>query len=803
MKSSILKKIRSTLFVLTPITTLTFLISCGQQNEMAISKSPNDSSQNLNQKKDDSTSHSVSQNTDISTIKSEIIDSSSLEKVKTQLELKINQLPVDQEVKDQKLKQLKRNLHLIKNAIDTDGIDADQTKLLINSLDGIFTIPPKKTEIQFRPEAPVSKERVDTFKKEVADAKPKGQNVAEFKDGVRVVKDQYKYDVPKNEINYALLEFPFLGGSQSATYEWKPSKEFGEWNGDHPPKYSPELEQLAKQIDQPLPQNAYYRTFVTPDPNNRDLLHLPTTKRNLPVPPISFYKRGPKKGQVDTDASGPWHFGLPRDIISDEYLKLIDGAMSVTIGDGTIGTKEVVGPDGQKHFEEDYRDPGEERGNLDAKRGTMNILDYQIKDGESYPLTWYFVTNTHVISQLRLKNDQGDGVYGRDKSNYDTYNKAYNTQEINISKLKKDKVKLNKIIPLVGQGDWNDYYDQIKIEPDQVKLVMIGSKVMKDNLDDYTKQPFWKDVHFLMDIGIIEITFKDVEQAKQVTEDWYNSHHNLNTSGNYVVTSDVNLLDGNQYSKLPKNPFYTLGFPTSEFEKFIPEVGLKIPENNGRSFDKPEIENILDGSISPLINKPSKLFPQARITPEQQKKLDALKPGGGDLNWTRSFRSFMSKPGQTDIFVAAPFLDDGGLILENYNSSTHKFENNDLYVFSGLGTLLDNMSGHGGMSGSGVYLNNKLWGLIYMSGPNASVAGVLNLRSYGYNYQGYYGKYNLPQYDLIYGGGKNQVKSYFDAMKHMYRNKNVKTFLFPKGFDLSHRVDVFKTTGNDLPKSEL
>lgn len=153
----------------------------------------------------------------------------------------------------------------------------------------------------------------------------------------------------------------------------------------------------------------------------------------------------------------------------------------------------------------------------------------------------------------------------------------------------------------------------------------------------------------------------------------------------------------------------------------------------------------------------------------------------------------MSTPGIMDIFIAAPYLDQGGQILETYDSQTQKFKTDDLYVFSGLGTTLDNMSGHGGMSGSAVYLKDKMYGLIYMSGPNASVAGVLNLRSYGKDYEGYYGKYNLPQYDLIYGGGQEQKKSYFDAMQHMYTDKHedVKTFLFPNGFSESHRVHVF------------
>lgn len=800
------KKINSNLsfkmkviFALSPIITLPILISCGA-NPQELDK------QGLNIKSPKQSDNSNSSSVDISSLKEQIQDLNSLDEVSKSLFKKLNSLSLNDETKAKREKELQRTIDLIRKQIQTDGIESEQTKMVINSLDEIFKPQEKEHKpIEFTPEPPVSDERVKKFEKELADARPKGQTVPEFDaSGKRIVGDQYEYDFPKKELDYVLAYFN-LGGSQSATYAWKPSKVFGLWDGPNAPKYSSELEELARKVDQPLPENAYYRTFVTPDPTDRNLIHIPTTKRSFPIPPISFYKSGPKKGQIDKDKSGPLHFGLPRDIVNNDYMELIDNAVSVSIGDGVIGTKLVKNADGTEHYAEDYRKPGEERGNTEAKRGTMNIIDYKLPNDGSYPLTWYFITNTHVLAQLRLENDKGDGVYGRDTTNYNTYNKAYNTTDINISKLIKEQVKLNQEIPLVGTGEWEKYYKQIKIDPKNVKLVMIGSQIMKQKLSELTHQDFWKGVNFLMDVGIIEITFKDEAEAKSVTENWYKKHKDTNKDGKYVLTSDVNLLDKTQYSELKENPFYAFGFPTSAFEKMIPQLNYKIPVNNGRSFDKPAIENLLDGSISPLINKPSKLFPKARASQKYLKELEPLKKGGGDLNWSRSFRSFMSTPGLMDIFIAAPYLDGGGQILEKYDDATHTFNKDDLYVFSGLGTTLDNMSGHGGMSGSAVYLKDKdnrkkMYGLVYMSGPNASVAGVLNLRSYGKNYEGYYGKYNLPKYDLIYGDGTangagEQRKSYFDAMQHMYKGQQIKTFLFPNGFDESYRKDVFKNNG--------
>ncbi len=65
-------------------------------------------------------------------------------------------------------------------------------------------------------------------------------------------------------------------------------------------------------------------------------------------------------------------------------------------------------------------------------------------------------------------------------------------------------------------------------------------------------------------------------------------------------------------------------------------------------------------------------------------------------------------------------------------------------------------------------------------------------RSEGYDYHGLYGSYNLPQYDLIYGGGKDQKTSYRQAMMALYKNKNIATALFPNGFGEDQIPSAFK-----------
>ncbi|WAM06368.1 hypothetical protein ONA23_05250 [Mycoplasmopsis cynos] len=54
--------------------------------------------------------------------------------------------------------------------------------------------------------------------------------------------------------------------------------------------------------------------------------------------------------------------------------------------------------------------------------------------------------------------------------------------------------------------------------------------------------------------------------------------------------------------------------------------------------------------------------------------------------------------------------------------------------------------------------------------------------------------YELPQYDLIYGGGKDQKEgaSYREAMKKLYESQNIKTYLFPNGFADEKVPEKFK-----------
>lgn len=802
---SLNKKIKAILFLFLSVTTFASLTACQSTNEFVSpklnSKKIDDSQNNLANKNSNNLKDSKEKSTKTPphtpTLKPESVILTLLTNSFEQLTKKINELNIDDQTKKQKLKLLTQNVNHIRESIEKNDISENQIKLSINSLDNILKVESKtKSESsKLTKENNICHNSIDKFIKNTKSADntdSDDQTIPEFKNGKRIVEDQYKYDFPQKLHNFFTSKY----GSEKlaiTNHNLKKQKQFTPWDGLNHPKYSLELEKLAREVDQPLPKNAYYRAMTTPDPKNKDKLFIPTFQRIPDIAPISFYTKGIHKGEIDENKSGPNHYGLPRVIVNNTYKDLIDNVVSILIGNGHVGTKQVHDKQGV-HTEDDYREPGQTPPDIARLRGSFNILDYQVKDGQDYPLTWYFTTNAHVARHLRLQNDEGgDGVYGRDTTNYNTHNTAYNTREVSILKLIKEQVQLNKVIPLSNQEpDWQDYYKNIKIDPAKIKLVMIGTNVMGKKVSDYTDQEFWKGVGMVIDFAIVEITFNSEEDAKLITQNWYEKHKNLNKNNDYIITSDANLLDKKQYTNLPKDPFYTLGFPISTPEKYIKEIDYG-------NVDKTQIQNKLGGSVSVWTNKPSRLFPQKNEIKTNSQQLEQLRKNGGDMNWTRGLRSFMSTPGITDWFIASPYIEEGVLSIEKYNNQTHKFDNDDWYAFSGLGTVLDNMVAGGGMSGSGVYLNDKLYGLIYSSDALSSSTGVINLRSYGKNYKGYYGKYNLPKYDLIYGDGAangtgDQKKSYFDAMQHMHTKKGqqIRTFLFPNGFGESHRVNVFE-----------
>ncbi len=78
----------------------------------------------------------------------------------------------------------------------------------------------------------------------------------------------------------------------------------------------------------------------------------------------------------------------------------------------------------------------------------------------------------------------------------------------------------------------------------------------------------------------------------------------------------------------------------------------------------------------------------------------------------------MNKPGLTDIFIAMPYVSNGFIKITKFDPAKKEFTSTP-YLFWGLGTLLDNFTGGSGMSGTGIYKDDKLYSLIYATDTRA------------------------------------------------------------------------------------
>ncbi|MDW2912180.1 Ig-specific serine endopeptidase MIP [Mesomycoplasma ovipneumoniae] len=693
------------------------------------------------------------------------------------------------------------DFQLEKTNYQTDNL----TKLIIGSFLDILK-PIEKTRELPRPSQPeIPEDRVNKYYEQLNTVAPKGQNWAIVKDGKRTVEDQYQYDFPDNEWRYYLEKY---GGGGAKVLGLDDPDGLSDYPLGKTKKVASNLKSTlddqAKKANQPLYDNASQRTFVLPKYDSSGKItgiDIPEHHKGDTSPAIHL---DPQTGQVLR--GGPGRVGLPRILPNQEYKKLTKSAISVAFRNG-----QFLRTHNGKEGEPDYLPPNEIVHFNNLHRGTLNIIDYKKEDNNKYPLTWYFITNAHVLNRLQVANDYHEGkIYGRDDDAYNTHNRQYNTWSLVFTKIK-NSVSLNNIMPTTGEPRHESYYDTVnltvrtkdtnvhnagkKLESSRnfaviddqlnnnqavpkdaelnVRTIVFGSNVFDKKLGDFTNQEKYKNMQELLDFAIMEVTFDNEEQAKTITKDWYDEHQDQKTNDkSTAITSDADFLQNDQYEKLPANQFYGLGFPLTEAET----------NQTLNEFKNKNAWESRKHSVSPYVNKDNGLYFNQDPSSEQWKN-------GGDLSWSRSYRSFMNKPGLTDIFIAMPYVSNGFIKITKFDSSKNVFSHTP-YLFWGLGTLLDNFTGGGGMSGTGIYKDNKLYSLVFATDPRASTAVSLNLRSYGNDYKGYYGTYNLPKYDLIYGS-KHQRKSYFQAMQELYKDKGIKTYLFPNGFDDSQKVDVF------------
>ncbi|AHH45271.1 Ig-specific serine endopeptidase MIP [Mesomycoplasma bovoculi] len=589
-----------------------------------------------------------------------------------------------------------------------------------------------------------------------------------FKDGKRVKRDYYKFDNPNKDVITYKNNY---GNKFEYYYDKKTLPSFLQLESEHKdtkidPSILADLDKKAKEVGQMLYQNAQKRFYSLPHLDNGKI-------DGLDINLVATNKKFPGVMVAGQNNVGPDRSGLPRVLANPNYQNLAKRAVSFYYRDGARFNS--------------TSDPASLVKFVNIHEGSATILDYKIEPDGSYPKTWYFITAAHVIANLKIANNyQKDGLWGT-LDNFNPNDLQTNTWDLEIIKLNSD-VNTDKIISptLDNPSDYKtvtltvhdkngvsnngldkqgNYTGLNPVGKMNIRTVLLGTDFFNLDLASISKQKEIQDFGLALDVGIVEITFDSEAQARLITQDFYDGHLANKLDKTDILSDD--------YYKLPPNPFYSLGFPQFKYESTLKlKDEDKYPKSNKDS----------DVARTPWINKNRDLY--SKIASNQFVDWKSL-AGGSDFSTSWGYRNFVNRPGVSDILITAPifgqqsldvpYLKDGKIVKKHY-------------LWTGLTTHIDNYVTAPGASGSGVYIGDNLYGIFAGSDSKSSTSVITNLYSSGFDYKGYYGKYNLPAYDVIYGGFADQRKSYLSALRQMHHDDlNFKTALFDKGLNWDYK----------------
>lgn len=492
-------------------------------------------------------------------------------------------------------------------------------------------------------------------------------------------------------------------------------------------------------------------------------------------------------------------------------------------------------------------------------RGTIWIMDYQLNDN-GYPTKFYFGTNLHVAQALSLKDDP----------NYpNQYNPANATNSIQLVRLNTDagvRTTFKTTQTDVNFTTWN-------FDSSAVKTVFNALNFLKSAPKDYitNTKPEYLNSQEMIDFAVIEIDFEKVqlnnltarkgtttngqaltytsaqELAKDITNGYADSKESqVKFLGNSFYkdyrqianpiwrSKDDIYLDylANNKDQVDKiKSLYAVGYPSSQFDSSLDQYADPGDKNDAAKF---HVSLWTNGRGNWYNYNTSQWEGTYSEDPLNEGKKWSPADRGNFLSNTIGKNNFTDKPGVFDILITGPKAgveskeENSDLFVYEIKDPTGKsgskrideFENdpkvdpnfNNHYLKYGLNYMLRHYSPGGGASGTSVRTDdNEIVGVVYVSYQFAGVTLVAALRSEGINYNGYYGKYNMAAYDLIYGGAPDQRMSYRQALEHLYKNKDIKTALFPKGlaeeqipaqYKFSQTSAVPANQANDTPKSK-
>lgn len=418
-------------------------------------------------------------------------------------------------------------------------------------------------------------------------------------------------------------------------------------------------------------------------------------------------------------------------------------------------TKRVRETTNFRHLEPWYR-------STTPHAGTAWIIDHEITSDGSYPKKFYFATNLHVIDTI-------------DKENFQNF------QLTVLSERTPSLYQKLQTIPMDDRYTSLDFNDSNKLA---LTRIFDGRDYLTKDPVDYLADKTFNKKEFI-DFAVFEVDFSKTnfteEQVRDITNNYADKNDQKISFVNYDYLNNYEKIDiplalnKNQLEKLKEyDSLYVLGYPKTQsngfFDFFLDRYEDEVLIANAKN------------TYSLWTNASYELYKKPGPTHDEVTKLN-YEVGYG-LSYALGYRTFTEKPGIVDQFLSAPLSGSGA-----YVSSDDGKE----YVSMNLGYMPRRFAPGGGASGSSVRnQENKLVG-IFHSVNSSSLTGIAAaFRSNGYDYKELYGTYNLPQYDVIYGGGKDQNvgKSYREAM--LAKNPNLKTHLFPNGLSVVPEEFKFK-----------
>ncbi|EFF41116.1 Ig-specific serine endopeptidase MIP [Mycoplasmopsis alligatoris] len=502
-------------------------------------------------------------------------------------------------------------------------------------------------------------------------------------------------------------------------------------------------DKIAKELNLDTYNDAFSKGFTVPKYGaNGNVEGLNINTNGIPGYGLSW-----------VDASGRNSFqltGLARTLPNEKYKQAALQTLGISFSDLVPETE------------------GINKGKSLSTMGTIWIMDYELPENGKQPTKFYFGTNAHVAE-------------GLDKA------KTLSLMKVNEEIVERNKIRTSKFEERLE--DFSLYFDENK---PAAKVVFWAKDYLNSSPKEYLSSELrekFKDVEEMSDFAVIEIDFSKVTGfgviADGKTVEKYNSakgkaeetakiltNNYAGKESEHVKFKSTSYLKKYEPIDFPlsgkigndKDSLYIVGYPRSDADYFLNEY-----QDAAEIAARKESRSLWVNGDSGWYGKLVKTETGPELAPELLDKISR----GNYLSYQIGYRNFGDKPGLADVFITHPLNDDGSL---------YKGKDGKQYFSYGLNYMPRFYAPFGGSSGSSVRTDkNELLSVYYYSNANAGTGYSAAFRSEGFDYKGLYGKYNLEEYDLIYGGGKNQKSSYREELKKLY--PNMKTKLFSEGLN--------------------